>query len=120
MSEMKGRKIAIWRWVLTLASSAPLAELGGIVMREAMNWTSDEMTARRLRPEKSEPAVPMMTSGTPQFTPNAVGWRQALRTCWRDASRTGAAWQPRSRSLIPKTSIIGWGLKFWRPWLKTE
>src|SRR4029079_982175 len=91
----------------------------GSVIRDWTSWKSDEMTARRLRPESIEPAVPMITSGTPQFTPKATGPRHGLRP-WPAAFTCATASQPRSRIRNPKTSIIGWGLKFWRPWLKTE
>src|SRR3972149_12006925 len=119
MSEMNGRKIAIWRCILTFWASAPGAVAAGSVIREATSWTSDEMIARKLSPEKSAPGVPRKTSGTPQLTPKAVGLRHGFRTVLF-GPKMGTVSQLRLRIVKPKTSIIGWMLKFWRPGLKTE
>src|SRR3990170_2182182 len=119
MSEMDGRKIAIWRCILTFWSSAPGALAAGRVIREATSWTSDEMIASRLSPENSAPGVPRKTSGTPQLTPKAVGLRHGFSTVLL-GPKIDTVSQLRLRNVKPKTSIIGWMLKFWRPWLKTE
>src|SRR3989304_1917148 len=109
---MNGRKIAIWRWGLMFVSSAPGGLAAGSVIREATSWTSDEMIARRLSPEKSAPGLPRKTSGTPQLTPKAVGLRHGFRTVLF-GPKIGPVSQLRLRIVKAKTSITGWVLKCW-------
>ena len=53
------------------------------------------------RPVANPPAVPMMTSGTPQLIPNAIGSRHGFVT-WPAALMIGAGSQFRSNERDPE------------------